>query len=592
MTRNDSPSARRSTRLAASQNEATLKNQSTLTSYFARSKSTSSRTLSKSALLNGTHEITGSKQDPSTGRKGVEDEAGSAHATPKQRAKGRRLSISPKSSTSLRNKLSKLKHELAIETKVLDIPSATTESGIGTDDPSAVTNDLATKKMNTSPEIVPKASQSTSTAEAVSMHVTLTKQSESPVTLPEEEALELESGDVTARINKLEREASSADVSLKAWITEHKTCVDRNKQLPEQHEEAEQDEPPPLDDIAAQPILMTKPVIPVLLTPHALAIAERLGIPRGTLRLAIPQAISFLEMLLGNIDSIVCLALSRAQPAVFAKLVRPLELMLGKRVTPDHVSQISFLWPEAYKTEPCRVIHDGKRVQSFRFQLSHLFSHEHLLERRVQFRWNSVKFVDREHRKHLQALGIEPVAVEKLQSWHKSFDLESITVPVERSGPREEEPAEKALPLTQPVTPIHKQTVQSTPSTLLERIKAKQQLLLQQQMLVKPKLHQEHANHLLSLVDRITVLYTSCNKTTLPLAQVQSRLNLSAAVDGNGKGVIGELCSLVPEWIQMLHTDDVKGTGPLLVRVDRSMPIRGVRDKISKLLQAKETSNE
>ena len=56
-------------------------------------------------------------------------------------------------------------------------------------------------------------------------------------------------------------------------------------------------------------------------------------------------------------------------------------------------------------------------------------------------------------------------------------------------------------------------------------------------------------------------------------------------MDKNGKDVIRELCDLVPEWIQILHTDDIKRTGPLLLKLDKSMPIRGVRDKISKLLQ-------
>ena len=126
----------------------------------------------------------------------------------------------------------------------------------------------------------------------------------------------------------------------------------------------------------------------------------------------------------------------------------------------------------------------------------------------------------------------------------------------------------------------------------MERIKAKQLLQQQQQMLAKPKLHQEHADHLLTLVDRITVLYSTCNKTTLPLAHVQSRLNLSTLIDKNSKDVVSELCKLVPEWIQVLYTDDVKKTGALLVKVDRSIPIRGVRDKISKLLQAREVGNE
>ena len=152
-----------------------------------------------------------------------------------------------------------------------------------------------------------------------------------------------------------------------------------------------------------------------------LLLLERLNIPRNILRLAIPQVISFLETLFSNIDNVISLALSRSQPAIFAKLVRPLELMLGKRVTSEHVSQINYLWTEAYKMEPCRVIHDGKRVQSFRFQLSHLFSHDQLLERRVKFRWNSIKFIDKEHQKHLRTLGFDPVDLEKLQSWHQEL---------------------------------------------------------------------------------------------------------------------------------------------------------------------------
>ena len=281
------------------------------------------------------------------------------HITPKQKAKGRRLSISPKGSVSLRNKLSKVGHEIVAESKSpstppLDIPA----------------NELINGEQ----------------CEAI------------PESQPEGK-------DVTARINELKRQALSTDVSLKSWIADHKTSIDSHKSVEEGKVEVEEGEddlpPPPLDDISAQPVLLTKPVVPVLLTPHALAIADRLGIPKSALRLAIPSAISFLETLLGNIDNVICLALSRSQPAILAKLIRPLELMLGKRVTPEHLSQIHCLWPEAYTMEPCRVIHDGKRIQSLRFHLPHIPTHDQLLERRVQFRWHSTQFIDRASSKTL-----------------------------------------------------------------------------------------------------------------------------------------------------------------------------------------------
>ena len=73
-----------------------------------------------------------------------------------------------------------------------------------------------------------------------------------------QEDMHAEGKDVTAKINALKREALSTDISLKSWITDHKTSIDLHEPIEEQKVEEEEEDvlpPPPLDDISAQPIL-------------------------------------------------------------------------------------------------------------------------------------------------------------------------------------------------------------------------------------------------------------------------------------------------------------------------------------------------
>lgn len=378
-------------------------------------------------------------------------------------------------------------------------------------------------------------------------------------------------GDVTASVNELHRRAAvSGDASLSTWIEERRDMLAASTASREVEGAEEEDAPPPLEDVVA-PVFLAKPA-PALQTSQALLIAAKLDIPRSALRLPLPPSLMFLQAFVNNLDHVVSLAASRAQPAIFHKLARPLENILGRRVTTDHLTQVRVVWPEAYTLEPCRVVHDGKRVSSFRLSIG---GHTHLSERKVLFQWQAVQFVHMRHAELLHQLGIAVPSIADLTSWHVKFDLEKLIVPTEECtmAASVEVKTPESMPniAKTPTKPV--MAVPSSTLSLLERVRAKQQRAEAEKILQKPRQEQARAKALEDLVDRIILTFASQRKNGLLLKELVERAKVPVQD-------IEELSRLAPDWLQIMHSDDVAKRGELVVRIDRTIPARAVKARL------------
>jgi hypothetical protein len=232
---------------------------------------------------------------------------------------------------------------------------------------------------------------------------------------------------------------------------------------------------------------------------------------------------------------------------------------------------------------------------------------------------NMLRHVEREHGKFLESIGVVvPEHVVELRSWHPKFDLERVADPISDIGGNGD--SKEKVKETEKVPEMIKQAIASAVAdkgqsgvgacenktdtkgttdptdtkdptatdkkklTLRERIRLKeQQADLAKMTGPTPSTNKALLSSLPALIDRLSFLFSSSHKSALPLSHIHSALqnsNIQAAwsereVDER-LDVLVERCG---EWIRV-----ERGERPVMVRVDKRVSIREMKERIERLL--------
>lgn len=101
-------------------------------------------------------------------------------------------------------------------------------------------------------------------------------------------------------------------------------------------------------------------------------------------RLHLPPKYALLLRIHHALDNLCQLSASRDQPAIFHRIQRAAQNIVGRDVTVEHIKQINHLFPDAYDFRKTTIVHEGKRTPSFVMSMKPLanLSHSQLVSRR------------------------------------------------------------------------------------------------------------------------------------------------------------------------------------------------------------------
>ena len=374
---------------------------------------------------------------------------------------------------------------------------------------------------------------------------------------------------------------SFLDTGLGEWIAGHKEELKETAEIVDDDDE----EPPELDQpkIFASTVDEKKPTpldsytrslgrINKLQGAQAITIAARLALPLTAFSLPLPRSLEYLESVFEAFDAAITHNASRGQPSIVHSMLRAIEIRLGNRVTETgHFAQIQKLWPEAYPTKSHSVIDKGKRVKTQVILADKEFSIKEMWERMVQFRWRVIQFLHERHEEFLKKNGMSSISINDLRQWHADFKLEGITV--ELDDMKDEKKSSLAEKVHEQINPKAPTKTQGT--TLLERLKAKQKAKEQLDMQLRKQLKDNRLDDLLRLIDKIRTISVTSKKASFELRELHKQLG-----GEHQKKMLEELVEMVPGWLSIVHADEQLKTGPLVLKMDRRVPILAVRDRV------------
>lgn len=305
-------------------------------------------------------------------------------------------------------------------------------------------------------------------------------------------------------------------------------------------------------------------------------------------RFALPERLDLLRRIQAALESVLQLAGDRDQPAVFHRIKKAAENIIGRNITTEHIGQILHLAVTPLVIRPTHIIHQGKRTASFTLGFPGKLGQAELLDRREKFRAALVDWVRVQHDKYLETIGVRLPSGARLRSWHPKFDPETTPdIPISDVLGSSDIAAvpthvpsqiEEAVRTSAPTTPTRAETVYSEqpskPMSLLERIKAKERQSQVAEIIASPAKHNATPDHavLAEMVDRLAFLFASAGKSSLLLGDITQRLTAASKAPVSPQDVIqriSRLAVLVPEWVQQTKTGAVH-----IVKITKAMPIR------------------
>jgi hypothetical protein len=125
------------------------------------------------------------------------------------------------------------------------------------------------------------------------------------------------------------------------------------------------------------------PLVAEPLTRPAYERFEELVTPTSS-RLHLPPKYALLLRIHHALDNLCQLSASRDQPAIFHRIQKAAQNIVGRDVTVEHIKQINHLFPDAYDFRKTTIVHDGKRTPSFVMSMKPManLTHSQLVSRR------------------------------------------------------------------------------------------------------------------------------------------------------------------------------------------------------------------
>lgn len=116
-------------------------------------------------------------------------------------------------------------------------------------------------------------------------------------------------------------------------------------------------------------------------------------------KLHLPPTYSLLLRIHYALDSVCQLSAARDQPAVFHRIQKAVQSIIGRDVTIAHVRQINGLNPDAYVFRRTTIVHEGRKTQSFAISLlpTPQLSHSELVGRRQLLQDRLLSLVHAQH---------------------------------------------------------------------------------------------------------------------------------------------------------------------------------------------------
>lgn len=328
--------------------------------------------------------------------------------------------------------------------------------------------------------------------------------------------------------------------------------------------------------------------------------------PAGQLRL--PERFVLLQRIHNAIDCLVQLAADRDQPAIFHRLKRPAENIIGRYaprpcspvltrrdVTLAHVQQLAGLLPGIWTFRAVHVQHDGRRTASVALGFERRLQAADLVARRESVHKALLGAVHTAHRQFMaDVLGAQVPAAARLRSWHPKFDLDAVpdpapaellpapaaavAVPAQIRGAIADTAALPAAAAAAPAAPAAK------PQSLLDRIRQKEKVSQALDILADATHRAQHSElaTLQEFAESLAFLFGTAGKSALLLGEITSKLVLgakSAVAPEDIAARVRRLSALVPEWAQLVATAGVQ-----MVRIDRRLPLKTVQVRLAAAL--------
>lgn len=118
-----------------------------------------------------------------------------------------------------------------------------------------------------------------------------------------------------------------------------------------------------------------------------------------TTRLHLPPRYALLLRIHHALDSLCQLSAARDQPAIFHRIQKAAQNIVGRDVTLDHIKQINHLFPNAFEFRKTTIVHEGRRTPSFVLSMLPManLNHSQLVARRQRLHESLLSLVHAAH---------------------------------------------------------------------------------------------------------------------------------------------------------------------------------------------------
>ncbi|KAJ1983290.1 hypothetical protein H4R34_001374 [Dimargaris verticillata] len=172
----------------------------------------------------------------------------------------------------------------------------------------------------------------------------------------------------------------------------------------------------------------------------------------AAVQLPLPMHLQRLDLIFQAVEHTIMFLRGQNQTCVFHRIKKPVENMCHRTFDTMHLGQIKTLYPDAYRFEAVRYMHNGERVASVEINVqqapvtstsgdgtgtdgasggdAHLantvFAVSSLEARRLHFKNQLLAHVFEHHNRFLGRIKVDPVvSIDALSQWHCDFDLEN-----------------------------------------------------------------------------------------------------------------------------------------------------------------------
>ncbi|KAJ1978333.1 hypothetical protein H4R35_001952 [Dimargaris xerosporica] len=177
----------------------------------------------------------------------------------------------------------------------------------------------------------------------------------------------------------------------------------------------------------------------------------------AAVQLPLPMDLQRLDRIFQAVEHTIMFLRGQNQTCVFHRIKKPVENMCHRTFDTMHLGQIKTLYPDAYRFEAVRYMHNGERVPSVEISVQHVpvssasgdgtgtndtsssdthlanavFAASAMEARRLHFKNQLLAHVFEHHNRFLEQIKVSSVSsIDALSQWHSDFDLEKDVPPV------------------------------------------------------------------------------------------------------------------------------------------------------------------